>query len=109
MDTIECHRCHRQCVPRLWTYRPWPGSLRYLRTQHQCPFCGNVMFETGGQLTTFGISVLFIGALFALYIALQIYAPTLHAGMIVAWLFEIGFWAVVIRFIYNMIRKRRNR
>jgi hypothetical protein len=43
---IECPRCQRAVVPRLW----FVGGdfLSYMKTQHVCPFCGIVMYETGG-------------------------------------------------------------
>lgn len=33
-------------VPRLWHYGG--GALSYAKIQHLCPFCGTVMYETGG-------------------------------------------------------------
>jgi hypothetical protein len=43
---IECPRCQRAVVPRLW----FVGGdfMSYMKTQHVCPFCGIVMYETGG-------------------------------------------------------------
>jgi hypothetical protein len=45
-DLITCSGCGRQVVPRLWHYGG--GTFAYMRTQHLCPFCGAVMYETGG-------------------------------------------------------------
>jgi hypothetical protein len=44
-ERIECPSCRKQVVPRLWHVRK---RLSYLLTQHLCPFCGAVMYETGG-------------------------------------------------------------
>lgn len=45
-ERIQCPKCARQVVPRLWHYGG--GRLMYMPTQHLCPFCGVVMYETGG-------------------------------------------------------------
>lgn len=45
---IECTHCGRAIIPRLWFYG---GTLvTYNRIQHLCPFCGTVLFETGGGM-----------------------------------------------------------
>lgn len=59
MDTITCNSCNRKVVPRLWHYRLWTDRLlanrffnvEYMKTQHICPLCGVIMFETGGGMT----------------------------------------------------------
>ena len=43
---VTCQGCGRPVVPRLWHYGG--GRLTYMTTQHLCPFCGVVMYETGG-------------------------------------------------------------
>ena len=56
MDAITCNSCNRKVVPRLWHYRLWTDRLlanrffnvEYMKTQHICPLCGVIMFETGG-------------------------------------------------------------
>jgi ribosomal protein S27E len=45
-DRIPCRGCGRNIVPRLWHYGG--GRLSYATTQHLCPFCGVVLYETGG-------------------------------------------------------------
>lgn len=45
-DRVGCPRCGRQAVPKLWHVR---RRLSYQVIQHVCPFCGVVMYETGGQ------------------------------------------------------------
>ena len=59
MDAITCNSCNRKVVPRLWHYRLWTDRLlanrffnvEYMKTQHICPLCGVIMFETGGGMT----------------------------------------------------------
>ena len=45
-ERIQCPRCGRQVIPRLWHVRK---RLSHMMTQHLCPFCGAVMYETGGE------------------------------------------------------------
>lgn len=45
-EPIKCPHCDRAVVPRLWL--TGGDFLTYIRTQHLCPFCGVVMYETGG-------------------------------------------------------------
>lgn len=45
-ERIACASCGRRIVPRLWHYGG--GRLSYMKTQHLCPFCGVVMYESGG-------------------------------------------------------------
>lgn len=45
-ERIECPNCRREVVPRLWL--TGGDFLTYKTTQHLCPYCGVVMYETGG-------------------------------------------------------------
>lgn len=45
-EHIQCQNCDRAVVPRLWLIGG--DFLTYMTTQHLCPFCGVVMYETGG-------------------------------------------------------------
>ena len=45
-EPIRCPHCGRAVVPRLWL--TGGDFLTYKLTQHLCPFCGVVMYETGG-------------------------------------------------------------
>jgi predicted RNA-binding Zn-ribbon protein involved in translation (DUF1610 family) len=45
-DRVECPGCGRAVVPRLWL--TGGDFLTYKTTQHLCPYCGVVMYETGG-------------------------------------------------------------
>src|SRR5260370_357552 len=59
MDQIECPHCQRQCIPKLWHYSPIFGGLRYMATQHICPFCGGGIFSTRPPSNFFCLSSLF--------------------------------------------------
>lgn len=54
MDHITCPSCGGKTVPRIRNYRPSLGFFRYLKTEHQCPLCGVLMYETGGQINPIG-------------------------------------------------------
>ncbi len=54
-------------VPRLWHYGG--GLLTHLRTQHLCPFCGSVLYETGGGIKP-GCLVLLLSPLLLTALAL---------------------------------------
>lgn len=45
-EGVVCASCQREAVPRLWHYGG--GKFTYMTTQHMCPYCGVVMYETGG-------------------------------------------------------------
>lgn len=46
MSLTECGNCGHSCVPRLWHYGG--GFLTERTREHLCPFCGVVMYRTGG-------------------------------------------------------------
>lgn len=45
-ERVQCRHCGRVVVPRLWL--TGGDILKYKTTQHLCPVCGVVMYETGG-------------------------------------------------------------
>jgi hypothetical protein len=47
-DGVVCPSCQREVVPRLWHYGG--RTFTYMTTQHMCPYCGVVMYETGGGI-----------------------------------------------------------
>jgi ribosomal protein S27E len=57
-DHIVCTRCGRRIVPRLWHYGG--GRLTHTTTQHLCPFCGVVLYETGGGVRWGCVLILFL-------------------------------------------------
>lgn len=60
-DRIACSSCGRRIVPRLWHYGG--GRFTYMKTQHLCPFCGTVLYETGGGVRRGVWLLLLLGAL----------------------------------------------
>jgi hypothetical protein len=74
MDSVKCSRCGKHSIPRLWHVRPFLGSLRYMKIQHLCPFCGVCMYESGGQFTAVGKIILLFMLLFFLMPVVQILA-----------------------------------
>jgi len=46
--TVRCGKCGSDVSPRLWHVHV--SNFTYHRTQHICPICGVVMYETGGGL-----------------------------------------------------------
>ncbi|WP_139309808.1 hypothetical protein [Teredinibacter haidensis] len=63
-ERIDCNSCGKKCTPRLWHLKG--GFFRRKRIQHLCPYCGAVMYQSGGGI---GLGVIGIGVLFAFYIA----------------------------------------
>jgi ribosomal protein S27E len=59
-ERVQCQHCGRTVVPRLWL--TGGDFLTYMTTQHLCPYCGVVMYETGGtyKRTQTIITVVFI-------------------------------------------------
>jgi hypothetical protein len=47
-DRLDCKKCSKKMVPRLWHYGG--SSFSYMKTQHICPYCGAVQYESGGGL-----------------------------------------------------------
>lgn len=58
MDTVKCGSCSGNVVPRLWHYGG--GIASYMKTQHMCPLCGVVMYETGGGIRTWPKLIFFL-------------------------------------------------
>jgi ribosomal protein S27E len=71
-ETIECPSCQRAVIPRLW----FTGGdyMSYMKTQHICPLCGIVMYETGGGYKRGAVIATIVGVpliLFALILVLM--------------------------------------
>ena len=76
MDKVQCKNCGKSSVPRLWSYQPFLSDIfiipmRYVKTQHICPFCGVCMYETGGELNVVGKVLVYFFAI-PLLIAISI-------------------------------------
>lgn len=97
MDQVECPKCQKSAIPKLWHYRPFLGRFRYAKTQHLCPFCGCCMYETGGQITWFGRIVLVFFVLPLLMIAAQGYLQSVGTiGTHLAALLPLAVLAAVV-------------
>ncbi len=51
-DRIPCRSCSKQIVPRL--VRDEGNLFVRASNEHVCPFCGTVLYETGGGLNVLG-------------------------------------------------------
>lgn len=58
---ITCIKCAKKMTPRLWHYAPpilsdsaLGKSMRHMKTQHLCPYCGSCQYESGGEMTLIG-------------------------------------------------------
>jgi DNA-directed RNA polymerase subunit RPC12/RpoP len=67
-ERVRCPHCSRAVVPRLWL--TGGDFLTYKTTQHLCPYCGVLMYETGGTykrvptiITAVSVGALLIAAL----------------------------------------------
>lgn len=49
-DRPSCKKCTKKFVPRLWH----TGATLFtnMKTQHLCPYCGTVQYESGGGIRT---------------------------------------------------------
>jgi ribosomal protein S27E len=47
---VKCEKCESTVIPRLWHTND--SICTYSFTQHICPICGTVMYETGGEIKT---------------------------------------------------------
>ena len=65
-EGVACPGCQREVVPRLWHYGG--GTFTYMTTQHMCPYCGVVMYETGGGVRHGCIQALVLS--FVVFVAL---------------------------------------
>jgi len=105
LDKIECPHCRRQCVPKLWHYRPAFGALRYMATQHLCPFCGGVMYQTGGQLSFFGwLVTLIVGSIFAVGLVAQLFKSK-DVTEVLTGIGSVVFWGFIAYKLYKRFWK----
>jgi len=88
---ITCKSCGSNVVPKLWSYGG--GFFKYSTMQHICPFCGNVLYETGGQSK--GI-LKFLKWLFVV-LAVGYFIPQKFQGMFFSYglTFLCAYWVVV--------------
>jgi hypothetical protein len=107
VDTIECSSCHKNVIPHLWHYRPFPRNFRYPKTQHKCRLCGSLIFETGGKITPVGWIFGYVGlSVTAVIVAMVVPGSALINGAVnVAVLAFVGYAGYrFIKFIAKQLK-----
>lgn len=67
-EGVECPGCRRAVVPRLLFVNE-RNVVAYRKTQHICPYCGAIMYQTGGGVNWANLVVILLAvAAFALII-----------------------------------------
>lgn len=106
MDKVECPGCHRHCVPRLWHYSPFlGGSLRYMKTQHLCPFCGTVMYESGGEINPICWTFAAIFAVIGVWIGSELLFQDAHDKGIIVRSLDLTVKVAFLYGAYRVVRK----
>lgn len=58
-EGVQCPECRRAVVPRLW-FTGERNPIANRKVQHICPYCGVVMYETGGGVNMMAVTILLI-------------------------------------------------
>jgi ribosomal protein S27E len=58
-EGVTCPECGRTVVPRL-LLKGQRNPVAYRKTEHLCPYCGVVMYETGGGVNVWAVLTLLI-------------------------------------------------
>jgi hypothetical protein len=58
-EGVECPACRRSVVPRL-LFRNERNLVVYRKAEHVCPYCGAVMYESGGGVNWKAVALLLI-------------------------------------------------
>ncbi|MCW5299416.1 hypothetical protein DXT88_14655 [Herbaspirillum lusitanum] len=76
-------------------------------TQHLCPFCGGVMYESGGKLTALGWSVtVLMGAIFCVGFIAQLFKSKNIIDISIG-LGSLAFWGFIAYQLFKRFSKRR--
>lgn len=69
-EGVECPGCRRAVVPRLLFINE-RNVVAYRKTQHICPYCGVIMYQTGGGVnwTNLIIIILAVAACGLIFLA----------------------------------------
>jgi ribosomal protein S27E len=62
-ERIVCTKCGKKTVPRLW--HRWSVFTKKT-TEHICPYCGEVMYQTGGGLSILSKGIVIVFAVIIL-------------------------------------------
>lgn len=58
-EGLRCPECSRSVVPRL-LFKGGRNPIAFRKAEHLCPYCGAVMYETGGGVNWWAVLVLLI-------------------------------------------------
>lgn len=58
-EGVQCPECRRAVVPRLW-FTGERNPIAYRKAQHICPYCGVVMYQTGGGVNWPAVAILLV-------------------------------------------------
>lgn len=56
-EEVRCPNCSRAVVPRL-VFKGERNPIAYRKAEHVCPYCGVVMYETGGGVNWWAVAIL---------------------------------------------------
>jgi ribosomal protein S27E len=56
---VRCPECSRAVVPRL-LFKGERNPIAYRKAEHICPYCGAIMYETGGGMNWWAVLILLI-------------------------------------------------
>ena len=56
-EGVKCPECGRAVVPRL-LFTGGRSPITYRKAQHICPFCGVIMYKTGGGVNWTAVVIL---------------------------------------------------
>lgn len=58
-EGVRCPECGRSVVPRL-LFKGERNPIAYRKAEHVCPYCGVVMYVTGGGVNVWAMLILLI-------------------------------------------------
>ena len=58
-EGVQCPGCQRSAVPRL-LFKGVRNPIAYRKAEHVCPYCGVIMYETGGGVSVWAVLLLLI-------------------------------------------------
>lgn len=56
-EGVRCPNCGRDVVPRL-LLKGERNPIAYRKAEHICPYCGAVMYESGGGVNWWAVTIL---------------------------------------------------
>jgi hypothetical protein len=81
-----------------------PSAFRYLAIQHICPFCGVVMYESGGQITPLGwVAAIILACVVVIGLGAELRRST-DLFHIVGIIGSTLFWGYII---FRIVRRKK--